>query len=381
MQKIIVAMDSFKGSLTSEEAEEAVKIGLQQALPHSTIVSLPVSDGGEGILSVLLRLSGGHREKVEVTGPLGEKIITSFGVSGEDSQTAFIELASAAGLPLVPPNKRNPLLTTTYGVGQLIMKALHSGHRKIILGIGGSATNDAALGLLTALGYCFLDQEGHQLPGTGASLDKVAGVDATQVCPLVKESQFQVICDVDNVFYGPEGAAYVFAPQKGAGKEMVKQLDCGLRHLAGVIRQATGCDVSGLPGAGAAGGVGGALAAFLNARLQPGIEFVLDALHFDSLLEDTSLVITGEGHADRQSVMGKVISGVLRRAKAQDKPVVLLCGGFEDAGALNRAGITSVFSLVSSPVSLQTAMEKSYATEQLSSLAVQIGRLFAAMSL
>lgn len=368
-------MDSFKGSLTSEEAELAVRKGLQRPLPQCEIVCLPVSDGGEGVLSVLLRLSKGRYRQVEVTGPCGERRMAGYGLSGEDDRTAFIELASAAGLPLVAKELRNPSQTTTYGVGELIMAALKEGRTNLIIGIGGSATNDAGTGLLSALGYRFLDQQGNELPGIGASLPKITAVDTSRVTPLLKGARFQVVCDVNNVFCGPSGAAFVFAPQKGADRPMVEALDQGLQSFSRVILQTTHTDVSSLPGAGAAGGVGGALAAFLHARLHPGINFILNALHFDTLLQDADFVITGEGHADRQSVMGKVVSGVVEKAQRQHKPVLLLCGGFEDADALNAAGITSIFALPPAPVSLQTAMDKDFAARNLQRLATQIGRL------
>lgn len=375
MKKIILAIDSFKGSLTSDEAEKAVKAGLQQVFPNCDIICLPVSDGGEGILSVLVRLSHGSYHQTEVTGPYGERIVADYGISGTDKDTAFIELASAAGLPLVPPEKRNPLQTTTYGVGELILTAIREGRKKIIIGIGGSATNDAGTGLLTALGYRFLDNRGNELPGTGDSLEKIASIDSSHASFLLRGVQFQVICDVDNPFYGPEGAAHIYGPQKGATPQMVEALDRGLQSFSRLIEKATGTDVSRLQGAGAAGGVGGALAAFLHAQLHPGIDFILDGLHFDTILKEADLVITGEGHADRQSVMGKVVSGILKRTKAQRKPLILLCGGFEDAEQLNDAGITSIFSLVPSPIPLQTAMNKNYAYNNLRRLAIQIGRL------
>lgn len=375
MDKIIVAIDSFKGSLTSEEAGLAVKEGLQETLPGYEIICLPISDGGEGILSVLLHLSKGTYRSIHVTGPCGESMVSCYGISGTDSQTAFIELASAAGLPLVTPKKRNPMQTTTYGVGELMMAALREGRKHIVIGIGGSATNDAGTGLLTALGYRFLNKDGQELPGIGASLKKIASVDASNVSPLLKDAEIEVACDVNNPFFGPLGAARVFAPQKGATPEMVDKLDEGLSSFSRVITQATGTDISNMEGAGAAGGVGGALAAFLHARLSPGIDLILDALHFDRLLNDANLVITGEGHADRQSVMGKVVSGILKRTKAHRKPLILFCGGFDDAKQLNEAGITSVFSIVPSPVSLQTAMQTAFARENLKRLAIQVGRL------
>lgn len=375
MNKVIIAIDSFKGSLSSEDAGKAVAEGWHKAQPECETVCMPVSDGGEGVLSVLLRLSEGTERDVCVTGPYGEPMTAPYGLSGTDDLTAFIELASAAGLPLVSTEKRNPMLTTTRGVGELIMAVLREGRKHIVIGIGGSATNDAGTGLLTALGYRFLDESGRELPGIGASLQKIASIDISGVTPLLKDTTFEVVCDVNNPFYGPLGAACVFAPQKGASPEMVTELDRGLQSFSKVIRQTMGTDISTLPGAGAAGGVGGALAAFLHARLHPGIDFILNALHFDDIVEDADLVITGEGHADRQSVMGKVVSGVLKKTRAHNKPLILLCGGFEDAELLNEAGVTAVFSLVPYPVSLQRAMNVTFASENLSRLSFQIARL------
>lgn len=375
MKKIIVAIDSFKGCLTSEEAERAVKNGITQAIPECEVVCLPVSDGGEGIVSVLVRLSKGHYRQLEVTGPCGGKVCAQYGLSGTDDDTAFIELASAAGLPLVPLEKRNPLLTTTRGAGEIIMAALRQGKRHIIIGIGGSATNDAGTGLLSALGFCFLDKDGNELPGNGSSLSQITSIDTSRVSPLVKNANFEIVCDVNNPFSGKQGAAYIFAPQKGADTRTVEMLDKGLRAFARVIEESTGKDISALPGAGAAGGTGGGLAAFLNARLHPGIDFILDALNFNTLLSDTDLVISGEGHVDRQSAMGKVISGILRRTRPLHMPLVLLCGGYEDIEELNRAGITAVFSIIPSPVSLAKAMDKTFALHHLTETARQVCNL------
>lgn len=378
--KILLAIDSFKGCLTSEEAEAAVRDGLRASPLAPHVSCFPMADGGEGLLDVMLRLTQGTRRTVDVTGPLGEPLRAAYGISGTDGRTAFVELASAAGLPLVPAARRDPSRTTTLGVGQLILDALRQGCRHIIIGLGGSATNDAGLGLLKALGYRFLDEAGQQLPGCGAFLAKVRHVDASAVSPLVREATFEAVCDVTSPFYGPLGAACVFAPQKGADPEMVAALDGGLRSFSRVIREATGCEVSALPGAGAAGGVGGALAAFLGARMMPGADFVLRMAGFDEALSDASLVITGEGHVDRQSAMGKVVGTVLRHGQAAGVPVVVVCGGHDEADALNDAGAAGIFSIVPGPVSLAQAMDKDYARTHLRSLARQIGSLCAGVA-
>lgn len=379
MHKIVLAIDSFKGCLSSQQVEEAVRRGLQVALPACQVVCVPVSDGGEGILPVLVRLSGARYDCAEVSGPLGQPVTARYAMGSDRLHTAYIELASASGLPLVAPEQRDPLRTTTLGVGQLILHALSKGCRHVILGIGGSATNDAAMGLLSALGIRFLDREGKLLPGCGASLAAVASIDRSRITPLLKGITMDVVCDVASPFFGPEGAAYVFAPQKGASPTVVKQLDEGLRSLAGVLYQTTGVDVQQLPGAGAAGGVGGALAALLGAQLLPGIDYVLDALQFDHLIAGADLVITGEGHADAQSLMGKVVSGVLKRTRAHHVPVVLLCGAYDDPEALYAADVTAIFPIVTRPMSLATSMDPHTAASGLTLTATQLGRLCAAM--
>lgn len=378
MNKIILALDSFKGCLSSAEVEAAVAKGLRQAVPACEVVSLPVSDGGEGILPILVRLAEARYHEAAVAGPLGETLTARYGVANDKERTAYIELASAAGLPLVTPDRRDPLATTTRGVGQLMLHALADGCRHLVVGIGGSATNDAATGLLSALGFRFLDAEGHALTGTGASLERIASIDRSHVTPLLHGVRIEVVCDVNNPFYGPEGAACVFAPQKGAAPATVARLDDGLRSFAQVLEHTTGIDVQSLPGAGAAGGVGGGLAALLGAQLRPGIDFVLDALDFDAALAGADLVITGEGHADCQSVMGKVVSGVLRRAREGGVPVILLCGGYDDAEALCAAGLTAVYSIVPGPVALARAMEPAFASRQLCLTAMQVARTWSA---
>ena len=238
----------------------------------------------------------------------------------------LIEMAKSGGLPLLRPDERNPMKTSTYGTGEMIADALARGCRKFMMGIGGSATNDAGMGMLSALGYRFLDENGNELPGIGASLCKVTSVDGTAVIPSLKEAEFAVACDVTAPLYGPQGAAYVFAPQKGADEKMVKMLDAGLRHFADIVSEKTGMDVSDYSGAGAAGGLGYAFKSFLNTRLTPGIEMVLGTIGFDSLIADADLVITGEGRVDAQTFTGKTVYGVLQHARKYDIPVIVLAG-------------------------------------------------------
>lgn len=378
MKKIIIAIDSFKGCLTSMEAGRAAEAGVHAACPECETILVPVSDGGEGMQDVLIGATGGRRIPVRAHSPLMEMLETYYGISG-DGLTAFIEMASISGLPLVPEGKRNPMKTTTYGTGELIKDALERGCRNFIIGIGGSATNDAGLGMLQALGFRFYDKSGAELgtasPLCGGLLSEVFAIDRTFAHPALAESQFTVACDVRNPFCGPTGAAHAFARQKGADEEMIARLDALMQHLAEVIHHRTGRDISQIPGTGAAGGMGGGLLAFLNAELKPGIQLLLDTLHFSDIIRDADLILTGEGKADRQTLMGKVPSGILNEAVKQQIPVILLSGSIEDEKELNGAGFLGVFSITPSPVSLQRAMEPTYARENIKRTMEQICRM------
>lgn len=380
MKKIVIAIDSFKGCLSSAEAGEAAAEGVRAACPAAEVVVLPVADGGEGIQDVLIAATDGRRITLRAHSPLMEMLETSYGISA-DGQTAFIEMASISGLPLVPEDRRNPMLTTTFGTGELIRDALDRGCRKFIIGIGGSATNDAGLGMLQALGFRFYDREGKDIGEDtalcGGLLSEVYRIDGSLAHPALADSHFTVACDVRNPFCGPEGAAFAFAPQKGADEDMVARLDASMQHLAAVIHRHTGQDIVHVAGAGAAGGMGGGLLAFLGAVLRPGIELLLDALHFSEKIRHADLILTGEGKADRQTLMGKVPAGVLAEAMRQEIPVVLLAGSIEDAVALNRAGFLGLFSITPSPVSLREAMNPAYARDNLRRTAEQVCRLYA----
>lgn len=375
MKKVVIAIDSFKGCLPSAEAGEAAARGIRSVFPECEIRCLPIADGGEGMLEVLITATNGQEVHVSAHGPLMEERDTHYGISG-DGKTAFIEMASISGLPLVPPEKRNPMLTTTYGTGELICDALERGCRNFIIGIGGSATHDAGLGMLQALGFRFTNKEGKETgTGSGEVLLKVASVDRTFVHPALNSCRFTVACDVQNPFYGPEGAAYIFAPQKGADRKMVEMLDAGMRSFAEVTFRTTGKDISHHPGSGAAGGMGGSLLAFLNAELKPGIQLMLDALDFNNIMEGADLIITGEGKADKQTLMGKVPSGILERAKEQKIPVILLAGNVEDTDKLNEAGFQGVFPIVPSPLSLEQAMIPESARANIQRTTEQICRI------
>lgn len=363
-RKIIIAIDSFKGCLSSQEAGEAAARGVRQACPDCQVQVLPVADGGEGLLEALVNVTGGSLVKCRAHGPLMEPRDTCYGLSG-DGRTAFIEMARISGLPLVPEGQRNPLLTTTYGTGELIADALLRGCRSFLVGLGGSATNDAGLGMLQALGFRFLDRNGADVGQGGQALARVERVDASGVKAGLREAVFTAACDVRNPLYGPEGAAFIFAPQKGATPTMVQQLDAGLRHFSETVRRELGADLSTLPGAGAAGGMGGGLSAFLHAALKPGIDLMLEAADFPTLLHDADLVITGEGRADRQTLMGKVPAGILREARRQGIPVLLLAGQVRDKEALLQAGFHAVRCINPPDTPLETAVCPDFARLQL----------------
>ena len=346
--KIVIASDSFKGSLSSIEVAESVEKGILDVLPSCNVVKVAVADGGEGTKEALCQTLGGKTVEIPVEDPIGRTINASY-VILEDGITAVLEMSAASGLTLLTPSERNPMRTSTYGTGQLIADALGRGCRRFLAGIGGSATNDGGMGMLEALGYRFLDDDGNELSGIGASLSKVCRIDDSRVLQAVHESEFIVACDVDSPLYGPDGAAYVFAPQKGADPEMVRALDDGLRHFAEVTAMYMNSsengssanlddgeyllvngnviqDVSSMPGAGAAGGLGYAFVTFLGARLKRGVDMVLDAIGFDKMIEGADLVITGEGRIDAQTLTGKTPYGVLQRASRQDIPVMALAG-------------------------------------------------------
>ena len=366
--KIVIALDSFKGCLSSQEAGEAAARGVRQACPDCQVRVVPVADGGEGLLEALVSVTGGSLIHCRAHGPLMELRDTCYGLSG-DGRTAFIEMARISGLPLVPEELRNPLLTTTYGTGELIADALQRGCRHFLIGLGGSATNDAGLGMLQALGFRFLDGNGTEVGLGGQALARVESVDTSCIPTELREAVFTAACDVRNPLYGPEGAAFVFAPQKGATPKMMQELDAGLRHFSEVLRRELGTDISTLPGAGAAGGMGGGLSAFLHAELKPGIELVLAAADFPTLLHDADLVITGEGRADRQTLMGKVPAGILREARRQDIPVILLAGQVQDKEALLQAGFRAVQCINPPDTPLETAVRPDFARRQLAQAA------------
>ena len=359
MKKIVLAIDSFKGCLSSTQVEAACADSIRKIYPQCQIVSVPIADGGEGMLDALSGL-GGTMSGLRVHGPLGKAVDAHYLIS-VDRKTAYIEMALASGLTLVPVEQRDPMLATTYGTGQLMRHALDHGCRHLVIGLGGSATNDGGLGMLAALGYRFFNQEGNLLYGCGKDLRHVMYVDDSHIHPALKEIQCTAACDVRNPFCGPEGAAYTFAPQKGADRVMVETLDEGLKNWARVMTRITGRDITALPGAGAAGGLGGALAAFLRAGIRPGIDLLLEANRFADRIMDADLIITGEGRADIQTLMGKTPLGVLRLARQAGIPVFLIAGQVENREELLAAGFSQVYAITPQGMPFVQAMRKEIA--------------------
>lgn len=356
---IIIAPDSFKGSLTAIQAAKAMATGVRHLWPQAKIELIPMADGGEGTAEALVMATGGTLQPITITGPLGEPVQASFGILG-DGKTAVIEMAAAAGLYLVPEEKRNPLVTTTYGVGELILAALAAGCQHLIIGIGGSATNDGGVGMAQALGGKFLDANGKDIGWGGGALENLAHIDLTVLDPRLQEVTVTVACDVNNPLCGPQGAAAIYGPQKGATPALVTKLDENLAHLAQIIKQDLGKDIISFPGAGAAGGLGAGLMAFLDATLMPGIEIVMKAVGLQERLQKAHLVLTGEGKIDAQTAFGKTLSGIAQAAKAHSLPVIAIAGGIgDDVKPVYSCGIDAVFPLTPYPISLPDAMRRS----------------------
>lgn len=344
MEKILLVPDSFKGTLSSRQVCQVMAGQLRRFFPQAQVKSIPVADGGEGSVEAFLAAAGGERRTRTVTGPFGEPVEAFYGILG-DGRTAVIEMAACAGLPLAE-GRLNPERATTYGVGELLLAAKEAGCTKAILGLGGSCTNDGGAGAAAALGAKFTRADGAAFIPTGGTLGEIAALDVSPVAQALQGMELTAMCDIDNPLYGEAGAAAVFAPQKGADAALVARLDAGLRHLGQVSARCLGRDFSHLPGAGAAGGLGFGMAAFCGAQLRMGIDAVLDAVGFDSLLPGTDMVFTGEGKIDSQSARGKVVSGVAARCRKAGVPVVAVVGqigqGFEE---MYQQGLTAVFSI------------------------------------
>ena len=342
MKKCIVISDSFKGSLSSLEICEIARESIPKIFPGCEVVTVPVADGGEGTVECFVEAIQAEPVTVPASGPYGEPIEATYARSGN---RAIVEMACAASLPMVG-DRRNPEETTTYGVGQVMRHAVESGCTEILLGLGGSATNDGGCGCAAAMGVKFFDEQGNQFVPLGKTMGQIAKIDVSEAKALLEGVKVTVMCDVENPLYGPTGAAYVFGPQKGANKEMVARLDDNLRKLAETIKNELGLDIAEQPGTGAAGGMGGGCIAFLGAELKSGIEAVLDMVEFDKVLDGADLVITGEGRIDSQSVHGKVISGIAKRTSAQNVPLVAIVGCIDkSASEAYDLGVSAIFGI------------------------------------
>ena len=376
---IVIAIDSFKGSLTSMEAGNAVAQGIRQADPSANITVRPLADGGEGTVEALIQGMHGTRQEISVTGPLGQPVLCTYGIIRERA-TAVIEMSGAAGLTLIPEKERNPFYTTTYGVGEIIRDAIRKGCRRFIVGIGGSATNDGGIGMLQALGFDFLGEDGQPVPFGARGLEKLKTISAQHALPQLPECSFQVACDVSNVLCGPNGCSAVFGPQKGAGPDLILRMDRWLEHYAALARELYPKADPLHEGTGAAGGMGFAFLTFLNARLEPGIRIILKEICLEKYLPDADLIITGEGQLDGQTVMGKAPAGVAELAKQYHKPVIAFAGSVTpDAIQCNRHGIDAFFPILRSITTLDEAMDPEQAKRNLSDTAEQVFRLIGAV--
>lgn len=373
--KIVIAPDSFKGSITALRAADAIEIGLRRVFPNVEIEKIPMADGGEGTVQSLVDATGGEIITEQVLNPLGVEIDAGYGALG-DGITAVIEMAAASGLTLVPPDKRNPLVTTTYGTGQLIKAALNRGCRKLIIGIGGSATNDGGAGMAQALGAKLLAASGKQVEWGGGGLGNLETIDISGLDPRLAETETIVACDVNNPLTGEQGASRVYGHQKGATHEMIELLDTNLAHFDKILQRGLGKSVGNIPGAGAAGGLGAGLLAFLDSTLKSGVEIVMEATKLEQIIEGANLVITGEGQINFQTVFGKTPVGVAALAKTRNIPVIAIAGSIStDADGIYGAGIDAVIDIVPEPMTLDDAIKNAAAL--IADAAERAGRMVA----
>lgn len=373
--KVVIAIDSLKGSLSSIEAGTAAKEGILKAKPDADIIVKPLADGGEGTVDALIEGLNGKRIDITVTGPMGKPVSCYYGYL-EKSNTAIMEMASAAGITLVPDSEKNPLLATTYGVGEMITDAMKKGCRNFIIGIGGSATNDGGIGMLKALGYQFFDKNGNDVGEGGQALSKIASINIENCNSLIHKCRFRIACDVNNPLCGKNGATYIYGPQKGVTDSLKTDLDKGMDNFAKVTAAALGHDNSNTPGAGAAGGLGFAFLSYIGAELTPGIELILNAVGLEDELKDAEIVVTGEGRLDHQTAMGKAPVGVARLAKKYNSKVIAFAGAVtEGASACNHAGIDAFFPIVRGVTTLEDAMKKENAYKNMAETAEQIFRI------
>ena len=362
--KFVLIPDSFKGTLSSVQICKITAAKIREHFPDSKILEIPVADGGEGSVDAFLLAVGGEKIKVKVKNPYFEDMDSYFGLI-DGGKTAVVEMASCAGLPLVE-NRKDPRLTTTYGVGQLMLAAAERGVKKIIVGLGGSATNDGGCGAAAAAGAKFYNKEGRKFIPTGGTVIDIESIDLEGINKVFKDIEIITMCDIDNPMYGTFGASYVFAPQKGADEKCVEELDKGIENLSRVIAETTGKDISQLPGTGAAGAMGAGMVAFFNAKLQMGIQTVLDTVQFDEKIADADYIFTGEGKLDAQSLRGKVVMGIAQRAQQQEKKVIAVVGGADDKNIkeVYRMGVTAVFPINRLPQDF--SVSRQYSAENLS---------------
>ncbi|MCU9810514.1 glycerate kinase family protein [Paraclostridium sp. AKS81] len=377
--KIVISIDSLKGSLTSIEAANAIKKGILSVDNKSDVVIMPLADGGEGTVEALVQGMNGEEKVISVTGPINEKVNATYGILKE-TNTAIIEMAQASGLPLVPTKLRNPLNTTTYGVGEIIKEAIEKGCRNFIVGIGGSATNDCGVGMLQALGFEFYDENDNLVGLGGKVLNQIKRINTDNKLKELDECNFKIACDVNNPLYGENGAAYIYGPQKGATEEIVKELDKGLKNFAEVVKKDLGKDIAHIEGAGAAGGLGFGFLGFLNSKLESGIKIILDEIKLEEVVKDADIVITGEGRLDNQTAMGKAPIGVAKLAKKHGAKVIAIAGcTTPDAVKCNEEGIDAYFSIVNKAMTIDEAMKKENATQNMIETTIQIFNLIEAV--
>lgn len=358
--KIVIAPQAFKGSISAMEVSKAIKEGVIKVFPKSEIILCPVADGGDGTLETLVESTGGSTNETVVTGPIGSPVSALWGAMG-DQKTAVIEMARTSGLALLTLDERDPLNATTFGLGEIIVSALDEGFRDFIIGIGGSATNDAGAGMAQALGVRLLDNTGKEIPIGGAALQNLSTIDISKLDSRISNSDFQVACDVNNPLTGPEGAAAIYGPQKGASTEQIDVLDKALSNLSSIIKKDLGKEVSNIPGAGAAGGLGAGIMAFMNGNLRTGVDIVLDKVGLDSLLDSADLVITGEGGLDFQTVYDKAPIGVAKMARKKKIPTIAISGLLgKDFQVVHQHGIEAAVSLTNGPMSLEEASNHAY---------------------
>jgi len=378
--KVVVAIDSFKGSLSSNHAGQCVADGVLAVYPDATVKVVPVADGGEGTVDALALGMKGKREVLTVAGPLHQPATATYGVLAE-SKTAIIEMAQASGLTLISEDMRNPLHTTTYGVGEIIKEAIHQGCRQFIVGIGGSATNDAGVGMLQALGFEFYNAAGELVGSGGRELSQIVSIKTENALKELAECNFKVACDVDNPLYGTNGAAHIYGPQKGATPEIVAELDQGLIHFSKIVEKELDKDIAHVPGAGAAGGLGYGFLGFLNAVLEPGVDIIINATSLEDHIKKADIVVTGEGRIDHQTAMGKAPIGITKIANKYNKKVIGFAGSIsDDATTCNQEGMSAYFSIQQGPITLDEAMATEVAAENMKATVTQVFRLIKAVS-